>query len=257
MKFSIVTPSYNQGRYLRDCIESVRAQTEVSWEHLVMDAGSTDETLEVLKQYPHLQWVSEPDRGMSDAINKGFQKASGDWVMWLNTDDYLLPGALARVAQHAQSHPQADLIYGECLFVDESKKIMRRKHDHRFDFGILLFYGCYIASTSTFIRRSVIEAGHLLDINYRNCMDFEYYLRLSCQGFRFSYMPEALAAFRWHATNTSTQHAARRYQERLAIQRHYLQLRQLKALSSEWLLSLLKRVYQGKRLVLRGLTRHV
>ena len=257
MKFSIVTPSFNQGRYVRDCLESVRSQTGAEWEHLVIDAASTDGTLDVIKTYPHVNWVSEPDRGMSDGINKGFKKATGDWVMWLNTDDYLLPGTLARVARHAEENPTADVIYGDCVFVDENKKVLRRKHDHRFDFSILLFYGCYIASTSTFIKRSVIEAGHLLDVAYRNCMDFEYYLRLSSLGFRFSYVPEVLAAFRWHATNTSTQHAGRRHEERLAIQRHYLKGRRRAALGSGLFLSLLKRVYQGKRLVLRGLTRHV
>ena len=256
MKFSIVTPSFNQGRFLQDCIESVRTQTGVEYEHLIIDAGSTDETLQVLRNYPHLQWISEPDRGMSDGINKGFLKASGDWLMWLNTDDYLLPGALARVARFASQSPNADVIYGDCLFVDAQKKLLRRKRDHRFDWGVLLFYGCYIASTSTFLKRSIIQAGHLLDLNYRNCMDFEYYLRLSSQGFNFAYLPEALAAFRWHETNTSTQHADRRHLERLAIQRRFLQQKH-PALASEFLLSLLKRVYQAKRFVLRGLTRHV
>ncbi len=255
MKFSIITPSFNQGRFIRDCIESVKAQTGVEWEHLVMDAGSTDETLAVLKDYPHLKWVSEPDKGMSDGINKGFLRATGDWVMWLNTDDYLLPGALARVAECAQKNPDADVIYGECLFVDESKKLLRRKADHRFDFGILLFYGCYIPSTSTFLRRKIITAGHLLDIRYRVCMDFEYYLRLSHLGYKFCYLAEALAGFRWHGTNTSSQFVERRHQERLEIQRHFLALTHRSMLGRPWLLQILFRAYQVKRIVLRALTR--
>jgi glycosyltransferase involved in cell wall biosynthesis len=257
VKFSIVTPSFNQGCYLQDCIDSVVAQREAQWEHLVIDAGSTDETLQIIRRHPHLNWASEPDRGMSDGINKGFLKATGDWVMWLNTDDYLLPGALARIARYAAENPAVDVIYGDCIFVDAQKKVLRRKRDHRFDLGVLLFYGCYIASTSTFIKRSVIQAGHLLDLDYRNCMDFEYYLRLSREGFRFGYLPEALAAFRWHDTNTSTRHADRRHQERLAIQRDYLRKAHRGFLGSAPLLSVLKRVYQGKRLLLRGLTRHV
>ncbi len=257
MKFSIVTPSYNQGRFIRDCIESVQAQTGVEWEHLVVDAGSTDETLAVLKEYPHLKWVSEPDKGMSDGINKGFLRATGDWVMWLNTDDYLLPEALAHVLDWAQKNPDADVIYGECLFVDEGKNLIRRKTDHRFDFNILLFYGCYIASTSTFLRRKVVADGHLLDIRYRVCMDFEYYLRLGHLGYKFCYLPEALAGFRWHDSNTSSQLAQRRYQERVEIQRHFLDLTHRSALGREWLLSSLFRLYQAKRVLLRAVTRRV
>jgi glycosyltransferase involved in cell wall biosynthesis len=256
VNFSIVTPSLNQGRFIRDCIESVRSQTGVTFEHIVIDAGSTDETLAILKEYPHLNWISEPDNGMSDGINKGFRKANGDWMMWLNADDYLLPNALARVENHAKENPTADIIYGECVFVDESKNVLRRKLDHRFDFNILLFVGCYIQSTATFLKRKIISEGHLLDVRYRNCMDFEYYLRLSHLGFHFSYLPETLAAFRWHATNTTTQFSARRYQERVAIQRRYLGLLNRSWLGGTPMLSLLRKLYQTKRFALRMFTHH-
>ena len=137
VKFSIVTPSYNQGRYIRDCIESVRSQTGVEWEHLVQDAGSTDETAAVLAEYPHLQVVREPDKGMSDGINRGFLRATGDWVMWLNTDDYLLPGALEKVARFAAQHPVADVIYGGWNFVDGEKKFLKRMKMFPFDLGMM------------------------------------------------------------------------------------------------------------------------
>lgn len=257
MKFSIVTPSFNQGRFIRDCIESVRSQAGVDWEHLVVDAGSTDGTLDVLRAYPHLKWTSEPDRGMSDGINKGFLRAQGEWVMWLNTDDYLLPGALERVAAHAAACPDAGVVYGECLYVDENKQVLRRRKDHSFDPNVLLFYGCYIQSTSTFIRRQIIGAGHLLDLRFRNCMDFDYYLRLSFAGYRFSFMPVPLAAFRWHESNTSTQYAERRLQERAQIQREHLARTHRSALGASWMLALLLRLYQAKRAVLCALTRHV
>ncbi len=257
MKFSIITPSLNQGRFLQESLDSVTAQKDVDWEHLVIDAGSTDETLEILKRNPQVRWTSEPDQGMSDGINKGFLQATGDWVMWLNTDDKLLPGALAKVAQYALAKPGNDVIYGECVYVDEQGGLLRRRADHRFDFNVLLFYGCYIQSTCTFFRRSVIQAGHLLDVRYKNCMDFDYYLRLALAGYRFGFLPEALAAFRWHDTNTSTRFAERRYRERLEIQRTTLQKLGHAWLGAEWILSALKRVYQVKRLALRKTTRHV
>jgi glycosyltransferase involved in cell wall biosynthesis len=254
VRFSIVTPSFNQGRFIRDCIESVKSQTGVEWEHIVVDAGSTDETLAVLKEYPHLQWTAEPDRGMSDGINKGFRRATGDWLMWLNTDDYLLPGALAKVAACAAQTPDADVIYGDCLFVDREKHLIRRKRDHRFDFGVLLFYGCYIQSTATFLRRRIITAGHLLDVNYRVCMDFEYYVRLAMQGYRFRHLPEPLAGFRWHETNTSAVQRQRRRVERLQVQRDCLDLLGYGWLGRTWILSVLARVFQAKRVCLRAWT---
>lgn len=251
MKFSIVTPSFNQGRFIRDCLESVKTQTGVEWEHLVQDAGSTDETHAVLREYPHLQVSSEPDAGMSDGINRGFRKATGDWVMWLNTDDYLLPNALEKVAAFAARHPEADVIYGDCLFVDEQKRTLRRKREHRFDFSILLFYGCYIPSTSTFINRRIINAGHLLEVGYKVCMDFEYYVRLSRLGYHFAYLPAALAAFRWHETNTSSVQLQRRREERLRVQQEHLVLAGRKPPWSRHRLALLYRVYQVKRGLLR------
>jgi len=251
MKFSVVTPSLNQGRFIRDCIESVRVQTEVETEHIVMDGGSTDQTLAILKSYPHLQWVSEPDQGMSDAINKGFRRATGDWLMWLNTDDYLRPGALAAVQQCAAQDPGADVIYGDCHFVDEQGRVLREKREGGFDFNMLLFYGCYIQSTAAFYRRQLVDQGYLLDEYYRICMDFEYYLKLAHAGFCFRHLPRSLACFRWHGANLSTVQAQRRYAERLKLQREYLARTNRAWLGREWLLRLLFRAYQAKRVLRR------
>jgi glycosyltransferase involved in cell wall biosynthesis len=253
VKFSIITPSFNQGRYIRDCIESVRAQTGIEWEHIIIDAGSKDETLSVLKQYTALQWVSEKDKGMSDGINKGFLRATGDWLMWLNTDDYLLPGALAKVAAFAEQNPQADVIYGDVDFVSGDKRFLRHKREHGFDMNVLLYYGCYIQSTATFIRRRVVEAQQLLDINYRVCMDYEYYMRLSRTGFVFCHLPAPLAAFRWHDANTSAVQILRRKEERLRVQREQLVLtNRPRVLQNRRVLDILYRVYQLKRVYLRS-----
>ena len=252
VKFSIITPSYNQGRFIRDCIASVRSQPGVEWEHLVQDAESTDESAAVLAEHPHLQTVVEKDGGMSDGINRGFRRATGDWVMWLNTDDYLLPGALQNVADFAVKNPDADVIYGDVEFVRADRTLIRHKREHRFDLNVLLYYGCYIQSTATFIRRRVIDAGHLLDVDYRVCMDFEYYLRLARLGCKFAHLPAPLAAFRWHETNTSSTQLARRQEERLRVQRQHLQLTHRAALlQNSRVLAILYRVYQIKRQFLR------
>jgi len=204
VKFSIITPSFNQGRYIRDCIESVRAQEGVDWEHIVVDACSTDETLSVLQAFPHLQWTSEPDGGMSDGINKGFTRAAGEWVMWLNADDYLLPGALAKVADFAGQHPEADVIYGGWNFVDADRRHQKSMKVFPFDLGMLIYYGCYIGSTACFLRRSTtVGQGFLLNPEFRYVMDTEYYARLGTRGKRFRYLPHVLAGFRVHGNNTS------------------------------------------------------
>jgi glycosyltransferase involved in cell wall biosynthesis len=254
MKFSIITPSFNQGRFLPDCVESVLSQAGVEVEHIVTDAGSTDETLEVLKRYPHLRWTSEPDGGMSDGINKGFLKATGDWVMWLNCDDYLLPGALAKVADFIKAHPEADVAHGDCVYVKEDKTPIRRKYDTPVDEWDFLFVGCCIPSTSTFYRRGIIEAGNLLDTGYRNCMDWEYYLRLTRLGYRFRYLPEALAGFRWHEESTTQKHWQRMIDEGLKAQREHIDARNLPAvLKNAGVLKLLRKVFQIRRVAKRVL----
>lgn len=102
---TIITPNLNGGRYLADCLASVAAQTGVEVEHLVFDAGSTDDSGEIVQRFPEVKWLQEPDEGMSDGINKGFDRARGEWVMWLNSDDRLKPGALAEMKRFAEVNP--------------------------------------------------------------------------------------------------------------------------------------------------------
>ncbi len=194
-------------------------QSGVAAEHIVIDAASTDGTLEILQRHPHLRWISEPDGGQSDAINKGFLMATGDLVGWLNADDYYLPGGLEAIARAADEHPEADVIHGDCVFVDPEGRVVRSKVEHDFDFQVLLYFGCYIPSTSTFFRRRLIERGLLLDCDYRVAMDFEFFTRLARLGCAFHYCPRFIAAFRWHQDNVSLQNTERRAYERHQVQR--------------------------------------
>ncbi len=252
MTFSIITPSFNQGGFIADCIESVLAQKGVEVEHIVTDAGSTDETLAVLARYPHLKWASEPDAGMSDGINKGFRQAAGDWLMWLNCDDYLLPGALEKVADYIRRHPEADVVHGDCIYVKEDKTPLRRKYDTPVDERDLLFVGCVIPSTSAFYRREIITGSHLLDVGYRNCMDWEYYLRLMRLGYRFGYIPEALAGFRWYEESTTQKHWQRMIDEGLRAQRDHLAACGYPSwLGNTSLLKVMRKLYQVRRVVKR------
>jgi glycosyltransferase involved in cell wall biosynthesis len=204
MDFTIVTPSYNYGRYMTDCLKSVAEQEGVTFEHLVMDAGSTDETAEVVAGFPHASFFEEPDKGMSDGINKGFLKAQGEWVMWLNADDFLLPGALAKIKEFASRYPQTDVVYGGWNYVDKDKHVLRVMRMFPFDLMMQIHYGTYIGSTACFFRRqTTIQQGLLLNTHFRVNMDGEYYARLGKAGKQFAQIPEILAGFRWHGQNTS------------------------------------------------------
>lgn len=253
---SVVTPSLNSAQFLEDAILGVALQQGVTTEHIVVDALSTDATPEVLRRHPQVQWTSEPDQGQSDAINKGFLRAKGDLVGWLNADDYYLPGSLEAVARTAHDHPEADVIFGDCVFVDSGGRIARSKVEHRFDFKLLLYFGCHIPSTSTFFRRRVIEQGLLLSCDYSVNMDFEYFIRLAHSGYSFHYLPRFLAAFRWHNNNVSLRLVERRIQERRRVQHHYgaraYSVRQL-ALLRQW--SRVKRL--GRKLLTGNLKREI
>jgi glycosyltransferase involved in cell wall biosynthesis len=204
MDFTIVTASYNYGHYIGECLGSVAAQEGVTFEHLVMDAGSTDDTAEVVAGFTHASFFQEPDKGMTDGINKGFRRAKGEWVMWLNADDRLKPGALKAVKDFAKSRADADVVYGGWDYVDGEGKFLRRMKALPFDFGILVQQGCYIGSTACFYRRATtIGEGRFLDDSFGYCMDGEYYTRLSHAGKRFAHMPVILADFRLHGESIS------------------------------------------------------
>ena len=176
---SVITPCYNSAEFVEDALLSVSRQTSVSAEHIVVDGASNDRTIEIVRKHTTVRWISEPDRGQSDAINKGFLRATGDLVGWLNADDYYLPGGLEAIASAAGEHPEADIFYGDCVFVASDGSVVHSKVEHEFDPSVLLYFGCYIPSTSTFFRRRVIDSGLLLDGDYRVCMDFEYFARLA------------------------------------------------------------------------------
>jgi glycosyltransferase involved in cell wall biosynthesis len=233
MHFTIITPSLNYGRFLGDCMASVAAQDGVSLEHLVIDAGSSDDSPEVAARFPHVAWTQEPDKGMSDAINKGFARAKGDWVIWLNADDRLKPGALAAMLLLLE-RSKADVVYGDWDFVDESGDFLRRVKAPKWSIFAHVHHHCYVGSTAAFYRRSsVIAEGHRLREDFRYVMDGEFYARLAASGHRIGYCPVSLADFRIHGANRSHLHdgmtrdmevivkAERQHVESRAIRRAY------------------------------------
>ena len=207
-------------------------------EHIVIDGGSTDDSVQILERWESFvrgtaaakesrnsfQYVSEPDNGQTDAINKGLRRATGDIVAWLNADEYYLPGKLALVADCFDKHPDADFVYGEPLFVDKDGKPIRVRYAHRFSKFVLYGCCCYIASCASFWRRRVLDAGYYLDPSYKVIMDGEYYCRLAKAGYRFRFLPATIAAFAWHDANVSNVLADRRNEEWLQLRRRFVPL---------------------------------
>ncbi len=254
-RISIVTPSLNQVAYIQDAIESVRSQKYPNVEHLVIDGGSTDGTVELLRKYPDVRWLSEPDKGQADAVSKGFQMATGDILGWLNTDDYYLPGAFATVADRFAADPAPDVAYGEIWYVDKQKRFIRHKREHRFDYRVLLYYDCYIPSAATFYSRRIVDDGVVLSPDFRVCMDYEYFLRLATRGYSFVHIPKPLTAFRYQDTNAGKRYESLWPTELRIIRDQYGAF----GISNAWVTAAVRRglyhVYRGKRQLLRTFDR--
>ena len=198
---SVITPSFNQAQYIEATIQSVLAQNYPNTESLIIDGCSTDNTLSILQKYrTHVRWVSEPDHGQAEAINKGFKQANGEILAWLNSDDIYLPGTLHHVARHFAQHPATDVVYGDYYFIDERGRTIMRRREIPFDYRILLYGLDYISQPTVFFRRSLLEQFGDLDETLNYGLDWEYWLRLAGGGARFAHLPYYLAATRLHAT---------------------------------------------------------
>lgn len=200
-KISIVTPSYNQGSYIEDAIESVMKQEYSDFEHIIIDAGSTDNTLKILKKYPHLIWTSEPDKGQSDAINKGFKKATGQIIGWLNADDYYLPCTFKKVTETLKDQ-SIDGVYSNLIFVDEKGKRIRELTTHKPVRWLSVFH-CFIPSATFFFRRSILDSGVNIDKDFEIAMDKEFFAHIFNNGFNLIFVNDVFACFRWHKSNKS------------------------------------------------------
>lgn len=194
---SVLTPSLNYGRFIEDALHSALHQQGPSVQHIVQDGASTDDTLEILSRFDaNVDWSSEPDHGQSDALNKALSRATGRWVGWLNADEFYLPGSLAHLIR-AGERSGADIVYGDCAFVDESGRLLRLLAQHRFSPRVLRQYGCYISSNSAIFRRSVLGEDPW-DEGLRKMMDWGLFLNLLLNGANILYVPYPVGAFRMH-----------------------------------------------------------
>lgn len=198
-KISVVTPSFNSIHTIRDTIESVRTQDYPNWEHIVMDGGSKDGTVDVLKEYPHLQWVSEKDEGHYHAMNKGIQRATGEIVNILNADDCFRPGALRAVGEAFAAHPEWDALFGDIVYVNGEGHEIYRREEAGYDFNVLLYGPCYVIHQTLFVRKAVHDRiGLYRHKDFLNCCDYEFILRLGREGCRVGHVRQLLINYRYH-----------------------------------------------------------
>jgi glycosyltransferase involved in cell wall biosynthesis len=206
-RLCIVTPSYNTGRYIGPAVRSVLSQDYPHVDYVVMDGGSTDGTVDVLKSFgPRLQWVSQRDKGQSDAINRGFARTgagSGEEVLgWLNSDDTYAAGAFRAVGEFFAGHPEVDVVYGDATYTDtRGRHIARCVHVEPYSRRRLFLYSDFIVQPACFVRRRAFDAVGGVDASIHWAMDYDLWLRMAAAGCRIAYLPRVLANFRWLADN--------------------------------------------------------
>jgi glycosyltransferase involved in cell wall biosynthesis len=195
---SIITPSFNQARFLEATLGSILNQNYPRLETIVVDGGSSDGSLDILRRYEGrlTRWLSEPDRGQADAINKGLRLAKGEIVAWLNSDDLYLPGAIRQAVQTLAEHPEAGMVYGDGVLIDEDGVILDR---HRYRTYTVLDLLCFevLLQPTVFLRRSVLDRVGLLDEGYRLILDHQLWVRIAAQG-PILHVPRFWAAERTH-----------------------------------------------------------
>lgn len=232
-RISIITPSFNQGRFIERTVKSVIGQGYENLEYIVVDGGSTDDTLDILRKYEkELRWVSEKDEGQSDAINKGIRMSTGDIIAYLNSDDVYEEGALARVARYFLESQDVMWLTGRCRIIDEEDKEFRKfitgyKNFFlaRYSYNILLVTN-FISQPSTFLRRELTEELGFFAQHHHRVMDYDYWLKAGSR-----YMPgiinEYLSSFRVYRESKTSSAFKDTFKEELDVARLYTRSRLL------------------------------
>jgi glycosyltransferase involved in cell wall biosynthesis len=202
---SVITPTRNMAQFLPDTLDSVAALS-APHEHIVVDGASDDGTVELLegREDPHLTWISEPDSGQTDAVNKGLGLARGDLLAWVNADDAYIPEAVDRALQHLNHHPEIGAVFGAVNYIDEDGAIFRTLVPPRFSWRRYLYFGAFVTTPTMIWRRELMEQAPSLNEAYVDAADYDFFLRL-LRGARVDRISEPLLNFRYHPTSKTTQ----------------------------------------------------
>ena len=222
LKISVITPTFNSIATLRETIESVLTQDYNNWEHIIIDGSSTDGTVDLLRSFLHLRWVSEKDRGHYHAMNKGIERVSEGIVAILNADDCYRPQALSEVAKAFDKHPNWDALFCDIVYVDNEGQEIFRREEARYDYDILRFGNvCYVTHPTLFVKKSTYDRVGLYRYDkYLNCCDVDLMLRLGRDGYHVGHVPRLLVNYRLHEHGQS---ADRRVADNM--KREYLEIR--------------------------------
>jgi len=220
MLVSIITPSYNQDRYIEETIRSVLSQDYPQIEYMIVDGGSRDGTLDVICRYEDrlAWWVSEADKGQTDAINKGFDRARGDILAWLNSDDTYEPGAVAAAVRVLQDHPEVGMVYGDCNYIDESGSLIGKFRAAQTDYHRLRQGYARIPQQTMFFRAGLWKQVGPLDPSFYFAMDYDLWTRLAARA-EIRYVPQTWANFRLHRSGKTITADERCWPEMLRV--HY------------------------------------
>lgn len=217
---SIVTPSFNQASFLEAAIQSVLAQDYPNLEYLIVDGGSTDGSVDIIRGYADrlAWWVSEPDKGQTDAINKGFARARGEVLAWLNSDDTYEPGAVSAAVDFLKAHPEVGLVYGDANFIDERGRVIGRFPAAQTDYRRLRQGYVHIPQQAAFFRGDLWRAVGPLDPSFYFAMDYDLWVRLAARA-EARYVPQTWANFRLHGRGKTIAADDRCWPEMLRV--HY------------------------------------
>jgi glycosyltransferase involved in cell wall biosynthesis len=238
---SVVTPSFNQGRFIERTIQSVLSQEILDLEHVVIDAGSTDQTLSVLRRYEkRLHWTSEKDKGQADAVNKGIKATRGPIIGWLNSDDIYYPNAISEVLTFFDKHPEKDVVYGNADHIDINDSVIEPYYTEDWDYNRLKEI-CFICQPAVLFRRRLIDKMGFLDDNLKYCMDYEYWLRLGTTT-PFVHLNKKLAGSRMYEENKTLG-------ARVAVHREicYMLRKKFKRVPDKWIYAYAHALVDAKR----------
>lgn len=224
-KISIITPSFNQGKFIKETIDSVLSQNYPNLEYIIVDGGSTDDTVKILKSYgKKVKWISEKDKGQADAINKGLKRINGEIIAFINSDDYYLPGTFNKVVKFFQNNPSRKMVSGDYDIVNEFGKPIQsfvrlyKSFFKNFESLTILSILNYINQPSTFWKREIYKKIGFFDEELIYTMDYDYWMRTLKSGFKIGFINEKLSAFRIHTGSKGGSRFEKQFKEEIKVQ---------------------------------------
>lgn len=217
---SIVSPSFNQARYLEEAMQSVLAEEYSQLEYIIIDGGSKDGSVDLIKRYTDrlAYWSSEPDRGQADALNKGLSRARGKYMAWLNADDRMKPNAAREAVSFLEAHPEVGMVYGDAEFIDANGRVIGRFASRQTDYRRLLRGYVHIPQQAAFWRAELWQQVGPLDPSLSFAMDYDLWVRLAKIS-KLKYLPRPWAQFRLHADSKTIQNDMRAWEDMLKVYR--------------------------------------